>query len=93
MKQRVQYIYAGHNGQTVYVCGFLTDEHEGDGAKLLMEVTGSEPETRIKPGLYRPDDLPGGWMMILRDRGKGPSEEEEAAIAQAAGRAGFELRL
>lgn len=93
MKESVQYIYAGHNGQPVYVYGFLTDEHDGDGAKMLMEVTGTEPETRLKPGLYGPDDLPGGWMMIQRDRGKGPSEEEEAAIAQAAERAGFDLRL
>lgn len=88
MKRKVQFFYAGYGGKPVYVHGYLTDE---GGGRLLFEITASEPEPRPKPGLYGPDDLPGGWMTLMPE----PDRDTRAldqTVLQAARAAGFPLR-
>jgi hypothetical protein len=94
MKRKVQFLHAGYGGKPVYVQGYLTDEAQPGSTTLLFEVTGSEPEPRPKPGLYRADDLPGGWMTLLPE----PDESQQQAVLsdnavlEAARAAGFSIR-
>jgi hypothetical protein len=95
MKRRAQFLYAGNGGKPVYVHGYLTDEHQsGSTTTLLFEVTGSEPEPRPKPGVYRADDLPGGWMTLMPESDQTPPQptESDQALLQIARAAGFPMK-
>jgi hypothetical protein len=94
MKRRAQFLHAGNGGKPVYVQGYLTDEHPSGSTTLLFEVTGSEPEPRPKPGFYRADDLPGGWMTLMPESDQAPQTptESDLAVLQAARAAGFPVR-
>jgi hypothetical protein len=95
MKRKVQFLHAGYGGKPVYVQGYLTDEQlPGSPTALLFEVTGSEPESRPKPGFYRADDLPGGWMTLLPDSDQTVQQpaESDRALLEAARTAGFPIR-
>ena len=90
MRRKAEFYYAGNFGKPVYVHGYLTDEQAAD-RQLLFEVTGSEPESRPKPGLYRAAELPGGWMRLLPDPevDAARAREVDTTVLQAARAAGF----